>query len=268
MDQLDRPEWAQVQPDHASLEQEARCLVSAGAAGGLLVRVVGGVAIYHRLSPGTREHYARIRSVPHDIDLLAPPKTGNQVKNLFMSLGYVADERLIAWQGGSRHRYFHLDEQGQPKLEVDVFLGKPPLCHDMDFASRLDLPGPAMGATDLLLQKLQIHDATAKDLLDAAFLLAEFPLADSEDTLDIITTDRVAKPLAADWGFFHTATTNLARVETAAAELPEGLGGRAAERARELLNAVEAVPKGRRWKMRQKVGTRAQWYEDVEEVVR
>jgi hypothetical protein len=266
---VQRPHWERLQPDHATLEQEARYLVSAAAAGGLLVRAIGGVGIFHRLSPATRADYERVRAVPHDIDLLTLPKTSNQVKELFMSLGYVVDERMIAWHGDARHRYFHLDDEGHPKIEMDVFLGKPPLCHEMDFVPRLDLPGPAMSATDLLLQKIQVHDATAKDLLDTLFLLGEFPLVDDGDGLDVITKSRIVDLLARDWGFFHTATTNLDRlVEAGDAGVAAETAERGLARAAELRAAVEAEPKSRRWKMRAKVGTRAQWYEDVEEVVR
>jgi hypothetical protein len=40
------------------------------------------------------------------------------------------------------------------------------------------------------------------------------------------------------------------------------------ERSRTLRKAIEDEPKGRRWKMRARVGTRKQWYEDVEELDR
>jgi hypothetical protein len=270
MHEVERPEWAAVQPTHKTLEQEGLYLVRAAAASGLAVRAVGGVAVFHRLSDDARADYERVRSCPHDIDLLVRPKTSNQVKELFMSLGYVADERLIAWQGEARHRYFHLDEEGHPKVEVDVFLGKPPLCHEIDFMDRLDLPGPAMSATDLLLQKLQIHNTTEKDLIDTAFLLGEFPVVHEGDGLDVIVAPRIADLLAANWGFHYDATNNLDRLTEVCADgpMPEQTGAHALAGAATLREAIDAAPKGRRWKMRAKVGTRAQWYEDVEEVLR
>jgi hypothetical protein len=268
--EVQRPEWAQVQPTHRTLEEEGRYLVSAAATSGLAARTVGGVAVFHRLSAEARADYERVRTCPHDIDLLVRPKTSAQVKELFISLGYVPDERLIAWQGESRHRYFHLDEEGHPKVEVDVFLGKPPLCHEIDFMDRLDMPGPAMSATDLVLQKLQIHNTTEKDLIDVGFLLGEFEVVPSGDGLEVISADRIADLLAKDWGFYYDATTNLDRLREVAdgGPLPEGTGARALAHAATLRTAIEDAPKGRRWKMRAKVGTRSQWYEDVEEVLR
>jgi hypothetical protein len=41
-----------------------------------------------------------------------------------------------------------------------------------------------------------------------------------------------------------------------------------AERVQELTAAIEDEPKSRRWKMRARVGTKMQWYENVEELVR
>jgi hypothetical protein len=267
-DDLQRPQWSEVMPSHTTLEQEAQYLVRAAATAGLTFRVMGGVAVFYSLGPESRGEFARVRSCPHDIDLLTRPKTSGQVKELFMSLGYVADERLNAWHGNTRQRYFLLDQEGQPRVEVDVFLGKPPLSHEIDFSERLDLPGPVMSATDLLLQKIQVHDATEKDLIDIAFLLAEFPLVDADDGLGVLSAERIAGLLARDWGFYHDASANLQRLPEIATVLPAGVAERAQERAAALSAAIEHAPKSRRWALRARVGTRAQWYEDVEELVR
>lgn len=264
-----RPEWSRLQPTHATLEQEARYLVSAAAAAGLAIRVIGGVAVFQVLDDESRRQYEEARECPHDIDLLARPKTSGDVKVLFSSLGYVPDERLIAWHGDRRHRYFHLDDDGRPLVEVDIFLGRPPLCHPIDFMQHLDRPGPAMGPTDLLLQKLQVHGFTVKDAVDAAFLLAEFPLSFDDDTQHAIFAPEIAGLLARNWGFHHTATTNLERVPgMVGGAVPEAISQEAAKRSRELREAIFAATKSRRWKLRAKVGTRVQWYEDVEEVLR
>lgn len=265
----ERPNWAEVEPSHRTLEQEAGYLVTAAATAGLAVRMMGGVGIYHTLGGSARERYEQVRDCPHDIDLLTRPKTSDDLKQLFTSLGYVADERFIAWHGEVRHRYFHLDESGQPRLEVDVFLGKPPLCHEIDFMDGLDVPGLAMGPTDLLLQKLQIHAATAKDLIDAAFLFAEFPVVESGEGIEVIAAPRIAELLANDWGFHKTATTNLERIQEAVGAALDGEDAeRASARVRDLARVIDETPKTRRWKLRAKIGTRVRWYEEVEEVLR
>ena len=40
------------------------------------------------------------------------------------------------------------------------------------------------------------------------------------------------------------------------------------DRLTQLRETIDSTPKTRRWKMRAKVGTRVQWYEEVEEVDR
>jgi hypothetical protein len=240
------------------MAEAAREIVAAADPSALKIRAVGGAAVWERLSPASQPPYEAKRAVPRDIDLLAEPKSSKAVKQLFEGLSFAPDERLIAWHGDRRHRYFRLDAQGEPVLEVDVFIGSPPLCHRLEFADRLEEPGFAMAPTDLLLQKLQVHEATEKDLVDASYLL--------EGTID---TARIAQLTAEDWGFFHTTTTNLGRVAAALGDLVhEAARPAVAERVQELTAAIEDEPKSRRWKMRARVGTKMQWYENVEELVR
>ncbi|MBB4662248.1 hypothetical protein [Conexibacter arvalis] len=248
---------------------EARALVAAGAAAGVPLRAVGGIGVWERLAPARRDAYARMRPAPKDLDLIAPPGTKAEVAELFAARGYVADERLIAWHGDRRHRYFLFEAGGEePALEVDVFLGLPPACHRLELRDALDADGVAASATDLLLQKLQIVETTDKDLVDILYLLLGHELSPT-DAGDGLDAGHVARLLARDWGFHHTASGNVEKVR---ALVPDaGLNGETAatgERLERLAAAIEAEPKTRRWKLRAKVGTRAQWYEDVEELDR
>jgi hypothetical protein len=247
------------------LDRESREIVAVAESDGLALRTVGGVGIWQRLGAADRERYREVRPTPRDIDLLAPSGTSPAIKRVFAARDYTPDERLIAWRGDRRHRYFRLHE-GEPVLEIDVFLGVPPLCHPIDFGDRFGLPGPAMAPTDLLLQKLQIVESNAKDLVDLCFLLAAHGLGDDERQ---IVPARVADLLSRDWGFHHTTEQNLEKAEGVADEV---LDADHARRAREgiagLRQAIDAAPKTRRWKLRARVGTRAQWYEEVEEVDR
>jgi hypothetical protein len=74
--------------------------------------------------------------------------------------------------------------------------------------------------------------------------------------------------MARDWGFHHTATANLARVQGAAAVEPRfgaGAAARIDERAGLLLAAIDAEPKTRGWRLRDRIGERKQWWQDVDE---
>jgi hypothetical protein len=242
------------------LDAEARELVERAGRQGLALRTVGGVGIWQRLDEDDRARYRDVRPAPRDIDLLAPVRTSKAIKQVFAEGDWTPDERLIAWRGDRRHRYFRPDDLGEPIMEVDVFLGAPPLCHPIEFGDRIGLAGPAMPASDLLLQKLQIVESNPKDLVDICFLVG------GEEAIE---ADRVAGLLAHDWGFHHTATGNLDKAGAVAGEaLGDGRAGAVRARIAALREAVDGAPKSRRWRLRAKVGTRAQWYEEVEEVDR
>jgi hypothetical protein len=89
---------------------------------------------------------------------------------------------------------------------------------------------------------------------------------------DCINLMRVAQLCGNDWGLYKTTSLNLNRVEEVVSE--ESLGMTEAERSQikrrisEIHQAFESMPKSVQWKMRDKVGTRVRWYEEVEEVAR
>lgn len=252
---------------YETMDAEARALVETAEQAGLPLRAIGGVAVWQRLGDAKRSRFQEVRPVPRDLDLLAPSNTSSQISEVFRVQGYEGDERLIAWHGNKRHRYFRLDDGGGLALEVDVFLGDPPLCHAIDFRDRLSVPGPAMSVTDLLLQKLQIVDSNPKDLIDLSFLLLDHNL--EEDEPDGIDVRRVAELLGRDWGFYYTTSQNLDKAEAAVGDfLTPEQSATAKGRIARLKETIEAAPKTRRWKLREKVGTRVQWYTDVEEVER
>jgi len=248
------------------LDAAAAALVGAAEASQLVLRVVGGVGIWQRLRNSSREAFVERRTAPRDIDLLASSKSGPDVRRLLEGSGLSADERLIAWRGDRRHRYFL--HEGELEIEVDVFLGSPPLCHKIEFESRLHLPGPAATATDLFLQKLQIAQCTEKDLFDLVFLLVDHPVTETEAS-DGIDQRRVLGLLSRDWGFYYTATQNIALALASAEQLPD-IASRelVLNRLSELSDAIEQVPKSRTWRLRSRVGTRAPWFEEVEEIER
>ena len=125
-------------------------------------------------------------------------------------------------------------------------------------------------ADELLLSKLQIVKMTTTDLIDAGVLLATHPVGDPGQDPEAIDAGHIARLLARDWGFHHTATRNLHRVceqlaPAGAADVGTEGNLRAQERARRLLTAIEAEPKTLAWRIRDKVGERKQWWQDVDE---
>jgi hypothetical protein len=84
-----------------------------------------------------------------------------------------------------------------------------------------------------------------------------------------INAQYIAELLAKDWGFYHTATTNLERVKTELANvaaLSVEQRNVIGEKVDHIVQIIEAEPKSRKWKQRAKIGTRKLWYNEVSDL--
>ena len=243
------------------LVDEGRGLVEEASARGLAVRLIGGVGI--RLLLGDRFDPAFER--PHrDIDAITRRHDAGGLEALLEDRGW-APARAFNALNGARRLLFE-DPNGD--AQVDVFVEAFEMCHRLPLADRLDEPGPALPATDLLMTKLQIVELNAKDRSDLYALLRGCELGSGgPGTID---PGRVAELTAANWGLHHTLELNLQR-------LIEGLatGAAPADDRAPIGASIEAIaaamadaPKTRAWKLRARIGERKRWYDDPEEVDR
>jgi hypothetical protein len=252
------------------LEAEARDLVPAAAAGGVTLRVVGSAGIrLHCAGP------AGLMDAPgrpaKDIDFVVPQGHRKGMRRFLEARGYVIDRDLLIAMEGRRYSFSH----PRTGVDIDVFVERMEFCHTVEVAGRLDSHPLTICPDDLLLQKLQVIRMTTTDLLDTGVLLATHRVAGEPpgtagpgDCPAAVDTGRIAALMARDWGFHHTATANLARVQGAAAVEPRfGADGAARidERAGVLLAAIDAEPKTRGWRLRDRIGERKQWWQDVDE---
>lgn len=161
--------------------------------------------------------------------------------------------------GQDRHIYF-----GQRVPMIDIFYDRLAMNHTVDYRGRLEIHPYCVSLTDLLLQKLQIVQINDKDLKDGLLLLLAAPVGESD--AGMINARYVAHLLADDWGFYYTATTNLARLKAAVeqvAALSAEQRATIGEKADRLLQAIEAAPKSGRWRRRARTGTKKIWYNEV-----
>ena len=100
-------------------------------------------------------------------------------------------------------------------------------------------------------------------------LLLEHEVGDSDS--EVVNGEYISKIMAKDWGFYYTTTTNLNKVKSLLGDY-DALSSDDQDvirvRLDELLDMIEKEPKSVGWKIRSKVGTKKQWYNDVEEVER
>jgi hypothetical protein len=158
-------------------------------------------------------------------------------------------------------------DEASPRLHVDLFVDRLEFCHPIDVTKRFALESPTLPLADLVLSKLQIVEINQKDLKDLTVLLLAHDLGTAQDP-ERIEVGRITALTGEEWGLFHTMSLNVERVRA----LVEGTPVLDEEQRRTVLDrlgrlwaAVEAGPKTLRWKVRSKVGTRVQWYEDVSE---
>jgi hypothetical protein len=173
----------------------------------------------------------------------------------------VVDRDLLVAMEGERFAFRH-PESG---LDLDVFVDKLEFCHTIPLDGRWEHHATTLSIEDLLLQKLQVHDITEADVLDAAIVLATHDVESGSGDDELIDCRYVAGLLARDWGFHRDATANLERVRQAAPVLAAERARRVEAGAVKLREAIDDTQKSRGWRMRARVGERMQWWEDVSE---
>jgi hypothetical protein len=209
-----------------------------------------------------------------DLDLAGYGEQRGKINKFLRELDFKPDALVNSLFGHKRLMYYH----PQNKYHIDVFLNKLEFSHDVEFgekpgSGRLELDYPTISPTDIVLEKLQIHEINRKDLID---LIALFIVHDiyEDSSKDAVDGEYITEILSNDWGFWYDATTNLHKVKsmvdemTKANRLTPQQSQNALQRIDKLLNMVNNSPKTREWERRAMVGTKKAWYRNVEEVVR
>jgi hypothetical protein len=231
--------------EHAAEEGER----IARAAGGAL-RLLGGVAVWVRCPSARVPPLAREYG---DADFVGSARERTHITELLTGLGYEPDRMFNALHGASRLN-FSDPVRGRP---LDVLLDRFAMCHELDLRESRSEDGLTIGATELLLTKLQVVELNDKDLRDLAALLL-----DTEPD-----PQRLAAVTTADWGLEHTIHRTLATVRERAAGLglPPARADAIVTAATRIGEQLEAAPKSAKWRMRARVGERKRWYQEPEE---
>jgi hypothetical protein len=248
--------------DEPALVAEARQICEQAEAGGVQVRLLGGIAIWLRSPAGVRAALGRDYG---DIDLVTVRKQAKGLRALLESRGYVPDKMFNATQG-DRRLYYHAADGS---YHLDVFIDRFVMSHELELGRRLETEPIVLPAAELLLTKLQIAELNRKDAADTAMLLLGHELAD-HDGPGLLNIAYVAEVCGEDWGFYTTLTDNLAKTEALLADLVSEADQRqvVADRIERLLAELEAAPKTRGWRRRARIGRRMRWYETPDEATR
>lgn len=235
-------------------------VIGAAMEGGVPVRLLGGLAVRYlcpSFPPRTKDD--------QDLDLASVSRSKARLIPFLESRGFVPDRQFNALHG-HKQLYFRSGDG----VALDVMLDRLDMCHVLDFRDRIERYPYTLPPTDLLLSKLQIVEINEKDLQDAIYLLAAFPIRDDEES-GALSPDRLCQIVCNDWGWWRTVGGNLDRIT---AMEPSDLARLAppdppfdpAEQARTLRRRADRAPKSLRWRIRSKIGERVRWYELPEEV--
>jgi hypothetical protein len=236
----------------ANVVLEGDRILEAAASSGVTVRLLGGVAVARHVHRALPDELGR----PYgDIDIITSGREGRKVRDILAALDYEPNRPFNSLHGERRLQFMDVRNERHLDVLLDVF----EMCHRLD-----DLPLSAHPATlspaDLLLTKLQVVQVTEKDLIDACTLLLQHDVARASG--DVIDLGRLSDVTRRDWGWYTTATDNLARLAdfadgrlTSQADR-EDVAGKVRLIAAELVSA----PKTLKWKARATVGRRVPWY--------
>ncbi len=243
----------------ADIVAEAQRIIGRAEEAELPVRLVGGLAIRLHSEGSIPPSLTRPFK---DIDLVTERRSAKKVLALLEALGYEADRSFNGMNAGRRALFYDMTNQRQ----LDVFIGSFEMCHELPIADRLHLDSATIPLAELLLTKLQIVKLNQKDLLDIYMLMLEHEVGDHDS--DTINAHYVAKLCSEDWGLWRTTTMNVERARNGTVTF--GLSVEESEivvsRLDELDTHIEAMPKSRKWKLRDRVGERVRWYQEPEEV--
>jgi hypothetical protein len=237
---------------------ETRRLISAAATEGLLLRALGGVAMYLLVADGKPRLPRRVK----DIDLAVPKGSGRLAARLLAQAGYAGNEMFNALHGSRRLLFI---DPGNGR-HVDVFVGEFSMCHQIPLTGRLDRSPLTVPQEELLLSKLQIVEATANDQSDLYIMMVYYKVG-ADEGADGIDGAFVAGLCARDWGLWRTCTGSIARLRAnlESSGLDPGEVRLVEDRLDALRGYIDAEPKTMRWRTRSRVGDKVRWYQQPEE---
>lgn len=243
----------------------------------VVLRILGALAVYLHCKDHGNVGEALLRmgrvdgkTVFTDLDLIGYSKQRKQILELMRELGFDEDRMINALFGHKRLIF------SKGKVKVDIFFDKLEFSHDVEFGKapgkgRLELDYPTISLTDLVLEKLQIHQINKKDIVDLIAIFLAHPVSNNS-VREGVDGSYIARLLADDWGFWYDATNNLMKVLSFAEKFGEE-GALTAEQValvKERVNAlnkmIEEAPKSKAWLKRSKKGTSKPWYREVGEL--
>jgi hypothetical protein len=238
---------------------EARRLTVAAIERDVPIRLVGGLAVRIRVD---ETFHAGLSREYKDIDLVTLKGKSKPVGRFLEEMGYEPHQQFNAMNGSERLLFYDMGNERQ----LDVFVGAFRMCHEIPITERITLDPLTLPLAELLLTKLQIVNLNEKDLRDVVAILHHHDVADRDG--DTINAAYAAQLCADDWGLWRTCKMNVDRVRDGVEQYDIAQHERETVKLRlgRLWARIDAEPKSRGWRLRDRIGDRKKWYDEPEEV--
>jgi len=238
--------------------EEAKRIIDEAEKMNVTLRLLGGLAIRLHCHG---QHSSHIRAC-HDTDFFGLRCQSAQIEVLFKKLGYIPNPRYNSLYGYRRLKFYDKSND----RNVDVFLDRFEMDHELNFKQRVGLDRYTIPLTDLLLTKIQVVKVNEKDLKDIVAILEDHEVASQPDK-ETIDLEYIAELCSRDWGLHKSVVANLDILEPFITEHRLVVRDETAimKKVKAIRESIERTPKSLRWKIRAKIGERMSWYEKVEE---
>lgn len=239
------------------LKSEAERILAAAKEAGFPIRLLGGMAVYISSPCTIEEPYAR---TINDLDFVVSNRKSYNFGKLLEKIGFEGNHEFNSIHGESR-MLFHSE-----LLEIDVFVGAFEQCHKIDLEKHFGETEKIIPLSDLLLTKLQIVQINQKDILDILSILHDHAVANEGNAEEVIKLDSIISVVSNDWGWYTTVMDNFEKVSSYIKEhFKDDEQKMLLERIEQIRCGAEAAPKSIKWKLRDKIGRKVQWYNLPEE---
>jgi hypothetical protein len=256
-------------PDELMYQEEqmlkiAESILSAAEHDNIIIRLTGSLAIRIQAPEYRYIEYENNRQL-NDIDFVIYSRDIIKVQNLFKNLNWQEDQGVLRLFGDKRRIFYSPREN----LHADVFIDKLQFCHSIDVRGKLEYPKKTLNSFFLLLGKLQIVEINRKDLIDAILILRKFTPAE-QHIPEQMNYHHLVILCSKDWGWWRTVTMNLKKISEYLDEFLSKDEDKkiVSDTITDLQKKIAAQPKSLSWKIRNKLGDKIKWYNEVEEVQR
>ncbi|MCL2312218.1 MAG: hypothetical protein FWC41_07005 [Firmicutes bacterium] len=205
------------------------------------VRLFGSVALLF-LDNSKFELIGNCREEIADIDIIVKPNHIVALENYFISRSYEMNRKIKMLYGNTRRGFYT-----ENNISIDVFIGNITLCQKISILDRFYFCYPTLTPTDLFLTKIQKINLSESDVFDIDFIF-EYGI-DFQYIIDLTSNK---------WNWWKTLITNITFL------LKENISEKNKKLLTDLLYEINSVEKTFIWKVRNIIGERMQWHNNVE----